>query len=54
MHLGPAALDAAVDLWRNLRDGSQALCGLQSRGDILETGRGLREQAQWIEGLNVL
>ena len=30
----------------------QVLRGFQSFGDILETGRGLRRQAQWIEPLS--
>ena len=39
MHLSPAALDAAVRLLEQPAGRAQALCGLQSFGDLEETGR---------------
>jgi hypothetical protein len=39
MHLSPAALDAAIRLLEEPAGRSPALRGLQSCGDILETGR---------------
>jgi hypothetical protein len=39
MHLSPAALDAAIRLLEEPAGRSPALRGVQSCGDILETGR---------------